>query len=184
MIYEMDMQGNVIRTLNYVGKDLEGVTYNPDLNLVAVAEEADREVTLIDYTSGDKLETYKINIQSNADNSGLEGISYNTNNKLYYIVNETNPDLLISWDAVSGIISEEKLNFASDYSGIFTDVDRSLLWYVSDQSKSIYKCDYSSRVLEKFNLDIIKYEGIAVEGDMIYLVNDAKGKLYHYQIIN
>jgi hypothetical protein len=38
--------------------------------------------------------------------------------------------------------------------------------------------------LEKFNLDIIKYEGIAVEGDMIYLVNDAKGKLYHYQIIN
>lgn len=183
-VYELDMQGNLIRTLNYVGKDLEGVTYNPDLNLIAVAEEADREVTLIDYDTGDKLETYKINIQSNAANSGLEGISYNTNNKLYYIVNETNPDLLITWDAVSGIISEEKLNFASDYSGIFADVDHSLLWYVSDQSKSIYKCDYNSKVLEKFNLDILKYEGIVVEGDMIYLVNDAKGELYHYQIIN
>ncbi|MCK5079383.1 MAG: SdiA-regulated domain-containing protein, partial [Bacteroidales bacterium] len=29
-VYEMDMQGNIIRILDYTGKDLEGVTYNPD----------------------------------------------------------------------------------------------------------------------------------------------------------
>lgn len=183
-VFEMDLQGNIIRTLNYAGKDLEGVTYNPDEDIVAVVEEADREVTLIDYSSGNKIETYKINIPSNSPNSGLEGISYNTNNKLYYIVNEVNPDLLITWDPITGILGEETLSFAIDYSGIFADADHSLLWFVSDQAKSIYKCDYNARVLEIFNLDALKYEGIVVDGNMIYMVNDATGKLYHYQIVN
>lgn len=183
-VFEMDMQGNIIRTLNYAGKDLEGVTYNPDENIVAVVEEADREVTLIDYASGNKLETYEINIPSNSPNSGIEGISYNTNNKLYYIVNEVNPDLLIIWDPITGIIGEETLTFAIDYSGIYVDVDRSLLWFISDQAKSIYKCDYNTKVLEIFKLDALKYEGIVVDGNMMYLVNDATGKLYHYQIVN
>ncbi len=181
-VYEMDMQGNIIRILDYTGKDLEGVTYNPDKNLIVVAEEADRKLTFIDYSSGSKLETYTLEIPSNSDNNGLEGISYNTNNKLYYVVNETNPDLLISWDVNSGIISEDKLNFASDYSGIFTDPDHSLLWFVSDQSKSLFKCDYNANVLQVFYLDELKYEGIVLDGDIVYLVNDATAKLYYYQI--
>ncbi len=181
-VYELDMQGNVLRTLEYIGKDLEGVTYNPDKNLIAVAEEADREITLIDYDSGTKLETYKIDISFGADNSGLEGVSYNLNNKLYYIVNETNPDLMVIWDPLSGIIGEEKLNFAADYSGIFTDSDHSLLWYVSDQSKSLYKCDYNSNVLLTFNLDELKYEGVVIDNDLVYLINDATGRMSIYKI--
>ena len=46
-IYEIDLEGKIIRMLDYEGKDLEGVTYNPDKNLIAVVEETDREVTLI-----------------------------------------------------------------------------------------------------------------------------------------
>ncbi len=64
MVYEMDMQGNILRTLNHEGKDLEGVSYNPDENIVAVVEEADRELSLIDFNSGDLIQTYKINIPS------------------------------------------------------------------------------------------------------------------------
>lgn len=183
-VYELDMQGNVIRILEYIGKDLEGVTYNPDKNLVVVAEEADREITFIDYDSGNKLETYKINISVGSDNSGLEGVSYNLNNKLYYIVNETNPDLMIIWDPVSGIISEKKLDFAADYSGIFTDSDHSLLWYVSDQSQSLYKCDYNSNVLLIFSLDELKYEGVVVDNDLVYLINDATTRMNVYKIKN
>ncbi len=183
-VYEMDLQGNIIRLMDYTGKDLEGVTYNPDNNLVVVAEEADREITFINYDSGIKLETYKIDISFGSDNSGLEGVSYNLNNKLYYIVNETNPDLMIIWDPLSGIISEEKLGFATDYSGIFTDVDHSLLWYVSDQSKTLYKCDYNSNVLLTFNLDELKYEGVVVDNDMVYLINDATAELNIYKIKN
>ncbi len=182
-VYEMDMQGNIIRMLNYTGKNLEGVTYNPDKNLVVVAEETDREITFIDYDTGIKVETFWLDIPANSDNNGLEGISYNTNNKLYYIVNEMNPELLITWNEVSGIVSEENLDFASDYSGIFTDADHSLLWFVSDQSKRVFMCDYNANVLQIFNLDELKYEGIVVDDNIICLVNDATAKLEYYQII-
>lgn len=181
-VYELDLKGNVIRTYDYMGKDLEGVTFNPDKNLIAVAEETDREITLLDYNSGNIEGTFRIDIQIGADNSGLEGISYNMNNKLYYIVNETNPDLMILWRPESGKISEEKLDFASDYSGIFTDVDHSLLWFVSDQSRRLYKCDYNANVLMAFNLDQLKYEGVAVNEDMVYLINDATAELKIYKI--
>ncbi|MEN8223983.1 MAG: SdiA-regulated domain-containing protein [Bacteroidota bacterium] len=184
MVYELDLQGNIIRMLNYEGKDLEGVAYNPDENVLAIVEEADREITLLDYDSGMKLQTFKIVIPSNADNSGLEGISYNTNNKLYYIVNETNPELMIIWEPGSGIISKDDLGFALDYSGICVETDRSFLWFVSDQSKSIFQCDYNAQVLKRFNLDISKYEGIVVDKQDVYLINDASATLYQYQIKN
>lgn len=183
-VYELDLKGNVIRTYDYTGKDLEGVTYNPDKNLIAVAEEADREITLIDYDSGNTEGTFGIEIQIGANNSGLEGISYNMNNKLYYIVNETNPDLMVLWRPESGIISQEKLNFASDYSGLFTDVDHSLLWFVSDQSRSLYKCDYATNVLVKYELDDLKYEGVVIDSELVYLINDATAELNIYKIKN
>ena len=74
-IYELDLHGNVIRVLDYMGRDLEGITYNPDENLIAVVDERDREVALIDYTSGVTVGVYIINIPQGSENSGLEGIS-------------------------------------------------------------------------------------------------------------
>ena len=87
-VFELNMQGDIIRELDYTGKDLEGVTYNPDENLIVVAEEADREITMLNYSSGDEVGNYKININVGASNSGLEGVSYNMNNKLYYIAKQ------------------------------------------------------------------------------------------------
>jgi len=183
-VYELDYEGKVLRTYDYTGKDLEGVTYNPDKNLIAVAEEADREITLIDYNSGNVEGTYGIDVQIGADNSGLEGISYNMNNKLYYIVNETNPDLMILWRPESGKISDEKLGFASDYSGVFVDHENAYLWFVSDQSKSLFRCDYNTNVLMSYSLDELKYEGVVVRDDLVYLINDATAELNIYKIKN
>ena len=181
-VYELDLQGNVLREYDYVGRDLEGVTYNSDKNIIAVVEETDREITLIDYDTGNKLATYKIEIPFGSNNSGLEGISYNMNNKLYYIVNETNPDLMIVWSPEFGIVSEENLDFASDYSGVFVDDKQSLLWFVSDQSKGLYKCDYNAQILTIFYLDELKYEGVVIDHDIVYLINDATAKLNNYKI--
>ena len=183
-IYELDLQGEIIRVIDFTGRDLEGVAYNPDKNLIAVVDERDREVALIDYESGQAQGVYKINIQSGSENAGLEGISYNSNNKRYYIVNETNPDLLILWSPEGGILSQEKMKFAQDYSVIFVDATRSLLWFVSDQSQQIFKCDYNSKVLMVFDLDRSKYEGLAIDRDLVYVINDATANLNIYQIKN
>jgi uncharacterized protein YjiK len=180
-VYELTLQGEIIRVLDYIGKDLEGVTYNPDKNLIVVAEEAERDITTIDYETGNKVETYPIEISFGSANSGLEGISYNKNSRMYYIVNETNPDLLILWSPEYGIISETKLNFASDYSGIFIDESHSLIWMVSDQSRALYKCDYNASVIMTYYLDDLKYEGVVIDNDVAYLINDATGRLNIYK---
>lgn len=183
-IYELDFEGNILRVLNFNGRDLEGVTYNPDENLIAVVDERDREVTLVDYDSGNKTETFVINISIGSENSGLEGISYNNNSKYYYIVNEINPGILVIWNPDAGIISQDNLKFALDYSGVYVDADQSHLWFVSDESQLVYQCDYSNNVLMAFNLGELKFEGIAIDGDMIYLVNDATARLNIYKIKN
>ncbi len=180
-VYELTLQGEVIRVLDYVGKDLEGVTYNPDKHIIVVAEEADRDITFIDYETGNKVESYAIEISFGSDNSGLEGVSYNNNSRMYYIVNETNPDLLVIWSPEHGIISETKLNFASDYSGIFIDESHSLIWMVSDQSRALYKCDYNANVIMTYYLDELKYEGVVIDNDVAYLINDATGRLNIYK---
>ena len=185
-VYQTNLEGEIIRTLNYVGNDLEAVVFNPDDNLIAVAEERKREIVLLDYENGNEQGRYKINVEEGNDNKGLEGLSYNLNNKAYYIVNEDLPGKMIVWTPVYGNINTTPLTFASDYSAIFVDTENSLLWIVSDESQTVYRCDYKANVLQDYLLPDTKYEGIAVDVDnmILYVVNDGSAKLDVFNIKN
>ena len=181
-IYELDMKGNVIRKLDYKGVDLEGVTYNPDENLIAVVDESLREVIFVDYDSGLEIVSYFIDIPYGSLTNGLEGISYDISNKDYHIVNEKQPGMFVVWNPITGLISQSGLQFADDYSGVYTDVENANLWIVSDESKRVYKCNLKAEVKMAYDLDDVKYEGIAIDNDMIYLVNDATSRLNVYRV--
>lgn len=185
-VYETTLQGEIIRTLNYEGSDLEAVVFNPDDNIVAVAEERKREIVLLDYENGDEQARYKIDVKEGNDNKGLEGLSYSLNNKAYYIVNEDLPGEMIVWNPIYGNINTTPLTFASDYSAIFVDTENSLLWIVSDESQTVYRCDYKANVLQEYLLPDTKYEGIAVDVDnmILYVVNDGSAKLDIFKIKN
>ncbi len=185
-VYETDLQGNVIRELAYVGSDLEGVTFYEDNQIVAVAEERKRQIVFLDYSDGVEQERFDIATGGNTDNKGLEGISYNTNNSAYYIVNEDVPGELIVWNKQFGNISTTELHFASDYSAIYVDTKNALLWIVSDESQALYKCDYNANVLKEYTLPYTKFEGIVVDTDqqLVYLVNDKSFKLFIFKLMN
>ena len=51
-------------------------------------------------------------------------------------------------------------------------------------SQSLYKCDYNGNALMSFKLDDLKYEGVVVDNDMVYLINDATARLNIYNIKN
>ena len=162
------------------------MTYNPDDDLVGVVEERKREVVLLDFENGDEQARYKINVDEGNENKGLEGLSYNLNNKAYYIINEDLPGEMILWNAVYGNINKTPLTFASDYSAIFVDMENAQLWIVSDESRAVYRCDYKANVLEEYPLPGTKYEGIAVDVDnmILYVVNDGSARLDVFNIIN
>ena len=183
-VYETDLVGNVTRTLAFKGNDLEGVTYNPVENIVAVAEERKREVVLIDYTNGNEISRHKINVAIGSENKGLEGISYSNNNLAYYLVNEDLPGQMIVWNETHDIINKTDLHFAGDYSAIFVDTKNANVWMVSDESQFLYKCDYNAKVLKEYVLPETKYEGLTidVENQLAYLVNDASAELKIFKI--
>ncbi len=185
-VYETDLTGNVIRELGFVGSDLEGVTYNPIDDIVAVTDEQEREVIFIDYQSGVELSRHSINIDASTDNKGLEGISFNRNNSAYYIVNEGEPGELVVWNTKFGIISETIMSFADDYSSVFVDNNNSFVWFLSDESRALYKCDYNIDVMEVFDLDISKYEGLVVDTEInrVFMVNDKTATLEIFTIVN
>jgi len=185
-VYETDMQGNVIREMAYVGSDLEGVAFNEDKQIIAVAEERKRQIVFLDYPNGIEQERFDIATGGSTDNKGLEGVSFNTNNSAYYLVNEDVPGELIVWNKQFGNISRTELRFASDYSAIFVDKKNALLWIVSDESQALYKCDYNANVLKEYALPYTKFEGIVVDTDqqLVYLVNDKTFKLFVFKIKN
>ena len=185
-VYELDMEGNIIRELAYEGNDLEGVTYVSEKHLIAVVEERKREIVFLDYEHGNEMGRFTIETGGNTDNKGLEGVSFNPNNEAFYMLNEDVPGELIVWNEQYGIIDKTELRFAGDYSGIFADAENALLWIVSDESQALYKCDYNAGVIEEYELEQTKFEGVAVDAsnNRIYLVNDGKNTLSVCQIKN
>jgi len=185
-VYETDLEGNVLRELAYIGSDLEGVTFNANEQIVAVTEERARQVVFLDYQNGDEQNRFDITTGGTTDNKGLEGISYNSINDAYYIVNEDVPGEMIIWKENYSNISTTKLHFASDYSAIFVDTKNAFVWMVSDESQAIYKCDYNAKLLKEYPLPGTKFEGIAIDVDkqLVYLVNDKTFKLFIFKILN
>jgi len=184
-IYELDLKGNILRTLSYKGDDLEGVTFNDETMEIAVVEERKRQIVIVDYNSGTELRRYDIDIEENDVNKGLEGISWNRNNGCYYIVNEKNPSSLLVWKENEGIINRFDLNLGSDNSGIFVD-DNNSLWILSDESQTLYKCNLNGEQEESYSISTYKPEGVVVDTDkgLIYIVRDLFSKLFIYKFDN
>ena len=78
-IYKLSTTGSVIQEFNYTGNDLEGVSTFTDNKLLAV-EERTNQVVEYNITTGATIK-HTINYENNDSNSGLEGISYNSNDQ-------------------------------------------------------------------------------------------------------
>lgn len=185
-IFNITKDGQALSTLTYIGDDLEGVTYNPISNKIYIVHEAERKLIELD-SNANKLNEWSFNVPDGSDNNGFEGLSMDYENDIFYILNETSPGLLIVWDYKNETIIEEiTLNFATDYSGVFYDNSDKSLWFVSDKSKKIFHTNMKIEIIESFDIDYEKGEGIVVDSqsNTIYVARDYQSnvKLYVYNI--
>jgi len=181
--YIIDVKGKELAKLPYIGDDTEGVTVDNSKNQIWIAEEAESKLIQLD-AAGNTLHSYKIDINRGSKKKGLEGLAFNSSKNIFYILNEGEPGLLIKWQLNGGIISQKKLQFAQDYSGIFFDNADQSLWIVSDKSKKLFYCDLDANVKQSFDLDYQKAEGIVVDiaNNRLYIVSDSEQRLYTYKI--
>ena len=178
-VYRLSTTGVLIQTLSYTGNDLEGVSTFTG-NKLLLAEERTKEIVEFDMENGISIK-HKINYENSDENSGIEGVSYNSSDGTIFILNEKNPGKLFRLRSDYSIIAEYDLNFASDYSGIFYESSSNNLWIVCDQNKTINKCTLTGELIESYSINVTQAEGIAISNDRIYVVSDAEGKLYIYK---
>ena len=177
-IYRISFEGVLLETLQYNGTDPEGITVNANTEEILIAEERSRNI-ISTGMQGNTIKKYHLDIEENEVNSGLEGITYNSGNNHIYLLNEKKPGLLLELDEKYTLIKKTKLDFASDYSGIFYDIREDVLWIVSDQSKTINKCKTNGTLIKSYRLTERKAEGIVVNSEkkIIYVVFDKSNKL-------
>jgi len=181
LIYKLDKNGKIVKTVSVSGEDLEGITVI-DSNILAVILERSREVVVID-TLGNEINRGKINVSGKL-NEGLEGICYDGYLRNFYFVNEKQPGLLIKTDSDFKEIFRKEIGLAKDYSEIFFAKEDSTLWILSDESEMIIQTNKEGNKIKEFGIDVVQPEGLIVDykNKIVYVVSDKTEKLYEFKL--
>ncbi len=180
-VYNITFEGKIIRQFKVTGIDLEGITVI-DENTICVIQEARRELLFVDY-EGNEKNRVKIDFDGER-NSGFEGITYDSKNKNYYIVNEKKPVVLIKTDKNFQIINSFKMKEVKDLSDVFYDTKNNILWLISDESHMVLKCKPDGTIIQKYKVNIKQIEGVCIDKDnkYLYLVSDPENRLYKFEL--
>jgi len=179
-VFELDLQGRVVKVLDYRGRDPEGISYDPSDSTLWLVEERRREIVHIDL-DGHLLLSRSLDLEG-AANNGLEGICRDGDGILY-VLNEKSPGLFIRIKDDLSIESSEEVEFADDYSGLFCAGQRGVFWVLSDQDEMLYRWDRIGGVLNRYELPFPSAEGIAIDesGGRVYIVSDRASKLFVFE---
>ncbi len=196
-IHEISTNGDCLRKIELIDfYDTEGIVHLYD-NYFAVLEERRRTLNIIHINTEttqiavDRIvQSLSLSLEDN-DNKGFEGIAYNPDNRLFYIVKEEPPLQLLK---VEGLINKTRIKISSqprlirfdlymdDFSGLHFDSKTRHLLFLSDESKMVAEVSLqgeqvSFMELEKgfsgLHADIPQAEGIAMDGKRnIYIVSE------------
>jgi len=180
-VYQLDKDGTPVRTLNYVGEDLEGIAYDRSDKTLWIVEENRREIVHLDL-NGDVLSRHALDLVGER-NSGLEGICLGDKGRMF-VLNEKQPGLFIEVNADFSIASRLPLDFAKDFSDLWFDRDTACFWILSDKSQKLCRWSQQKGVVSEYALPFPKAEGIACDdaANRLYIVSDSENKMYVYQI--
>ncbi len=179
-IYKLSLTGETLAILPYRGEDPEGITLNEETSILYVVEEGTGEIVSVDM-SGNEIDRFLLSSVGATTNRGLEGIAFNRSTQTLLAIRERNPSTWVVVD-LDGVEQTRRndIDFAEDYSGVAYSIDDGQLWVVSDESKMIYRVSEWGDVLESFDSNIKKAEGIVVLKDTLYVVSDSKAELYRF----
>ena len=179
--YLISFKGKVLKELNIHGRDPEGITLIDDKTL-CVSLESTSELSFMT-TDGKEIRKIKIPLKSE-QNSGLEGVFYDNSKKIFYLINEKDPAMLVFLDSQYRITKKMKLNISHDLSAVTFYKKGNQLWLLSDEDSAVLICDPEGNLLKKIKIDIPKPEGIAIDekAGKFYVVSDSEGILYEFDL--
>jgi uncharacterized protein YjiK len=174
---ETDLNGKLLRKTEEIGIDFEGITLT-DKGLVTV-DETPRRFQLMDKNWSVILSK---KIQYNGGrNKGFESIAWDSEKRIFLTATEKDPVHLLDLDENFNVTNERRLPFSvRDVSGL--TIYDGFLWVLSDEDRTIFKCDLNSlQPLRQFLLPIINPEGLTFDQNgNLYVCSDDRERLYFF----
>ena len=177
-VYRISHDGDVKEEINVGGTDIEALAFDGDGNLY-IADESSGKIWRLDEDGdrkGDPIELVDDEV------GGLEGIAFDPDNGHLYAAKEKDPARIYEIDTDGGELDREKIDFADDLSALAFDREDGHLYALSDQERTLFRLDKDLDVDKAWKLPIDHPEGIAFEGDTLYVVSDSEERLYVFDI--
>lgn len=183
LIYKLSLEGELIETLDFKGKDLEGITIDTRDQSFWLCDEKKHQILHVS-PQGDLIDKFPVNFYAPKGKSGMEGICMNPKDHHLWIVNEKKPAVLMELDEELEPIKTAYLDCAHDFSGLCFHPDTYELWMVSDESQLLICYDTESISIKKYPIELKKAEGLAIINQQFYIVDDEESFLYVYAFDN
>lgn len=177
-IYEMDLDGNIIKKIHVEGKDMEGVAVPYKGGEIIAVEEYKYRIIKFSET-GKTIDSFRF-VTSDDSKHALEGITLDKENNIY-LLNEKSPCLLVKLNSSGSEVWRKELGYSADLSDVCYDEKTDCLWALSDESKLLMKLSMDGALLEKWRIPVNQAEGLAMTPDYIYIVSDQDAKLYIFK---
>jgi uncharacterized protein YjiK len=180
-IYEVDPDGDAHEHMNVQGTDLEAIGFDTASGEFLVADESRAKIWGLD-ADGDRR--YSIELPNADDgNSGIEGIVVADNGHLF-VVKEKNPARIYELDTDGELVDSEKIEFADDLSAITYNPDDDHVYVLSDEEQSLYRLDKDWNADRAWKLPVAHPEGVAFDGNLLYIVSDGDDRIYTFELID
>jgi uncharacterized protein YjiK len=169
--------GDIKDEVNLEGTDIEAIAFDADGTLF-YADESSGKIWRTDDDGdrkGDPIELV------DDHNSGIEGLAFDADGHLF-VAKEKDPARIYELDTDGGTLDDEKIDFADDLSALAFDPESGKLFALSDQDRTLFLLDHKLEVDKAWKLPIDHPEGIAFDGDTLYVVSDSEERLYVFEI--
>lgn len=175
-VFEIDIEGKILRKSKVLGIDLEGVCARPDF--LYVVDETPRKVYQLNYSDLEVVRTFNVPY-SGGRNKGYESITYNESKKCFVLITERDPIYIYELDHDFRQINEFRWNFARDISSA-TYLD-GFIYLLSDEDMTVFKCNPSNyQVVDQWKINVHNPEGIVFHNNLMLIIADDLERLYFF----
>lgn len=177
-IYEIDGDGDVKDEVDVEAIDLEALAMDDEGHFY-IADEQDQKVWRVN-SDGERKESFDIDVDDGS--SGIEGLAFDDDGHML-VGTEKNPTQIIELKVSSGEETKSaKLDFADDLSALSFNYDDGLLYALSDEEHKLFRLDNDFDKITSWKLPIDHPEGLAFDGDKVYVVSDSEERLYVFEL--